>query len=226
MSQENINSAFDVVNPKNAALNIPKKLGQYTLDKKILETESSIVLSSTDPTTNKKVAIKCIPIEYFNLNPGQIQIMQSLNDSNIIKILDSFQYPQQNPRFFAIVMPRAVNDLLDYTMLINLELAEPIVCKIMRELLTAINTLHSNNIWHRNIKLDNILVMEETRLGPNVVITDFCKSIVVNTPTFNGPVVGTIQYAAPELLEVSSDKIHAGFKANAECLFFFNFQIK
>ena len=147
--------------------------------------------------------------------------MQSLNDPNIMKILDSFQYPQQNPRFLAIIMPRAVSDLIDYIALINLEVPEPIVCKIMRDLLAAVNTLHSNNIWHRNINLDNIAIMEETRQGPKVVLNDFCKSIVVNTPTFNGPAVGSLQYAAPELIEAISD-INVGFKANAVCLFFSN----
>ena len=220
MSQENINSTFEVQYQKNVEMMIPKKLGKYTLEKKIIETNGSIVFSSNDPATNKKVAIKCIPIAYFDLNPGQVQIMQTLNDPNIMNIVDSFQFPQQNPRFFAIVMPRAVNDLIEYITINDLNIPESVVCNIMRNSLAAVNTLHSNNIWHRNLKLDNILIMEETRQGPKVVISDFCHSIVVDTPTFNGPTLGTLQYAAPELLERDSDD-HVRFKENAECLFFF-----
>lgn len=214
MSVEDINSKFDISFPSNKEMKVPVVIGPYTVTKLIMETSNSVVLSSYDRRTSKKVAIKCIPIQYFVFNPSQVKISESVQDPRIIKILDSFLYPEQNPRFFAIVMERFTTDLLEYVIL-NEHLPEQIVCKIMRDILEAVVILHSNNIWHRNLKPDNILLKEEQN-GPSIAITDFFHSIVVPTPTFNGQVEGTLQYAAPELLEISDKNLF--LKKTAECL--------
>lgn len=214
MSEESNNNKDMIV--KNDEINIPIKIGPYTNVNLITETRRSIVIRSIDTNSRKKLAIKYIPYKYFQLNPSQIQIMQSVNDPRIIEVLDSFEYPNQNPEFVAIVMPMAVCDLFSFFSSGG-ALPEPMVCKIMRDLCQAVDILHSNNIWHRNLKPENILVMAENKQGPTIAITDFCSSIVVNTPTFNGPVTGTYQYAAPELLEVSNGRLR--LKNNADCLF-------
>lgn len=110
----------------------------------------------------------------------------------------------------------AIKDLLDYASL-NFPFEEQLLCQMMRDLLKALNTMHSYCIWHRNISIENILVMSEEINGPQLAISGFGTSIFAKTPTYVGPAVGSLMYAAPELLEVSDGKLH--FKDNVECLF-------
>lgn len=216
MSAENNNERLGINWKSNIEMNIPIHISHYTIDKLIIETVKSVVLAAHDNNSQKKVAIKCVPYSLFTLNPTQVQNIQSVNDTRIIKVIDSFPYPDTNPRFYAIVMPRAVGDLIEY-MQNNNNLQEQFVCSIMRNLLEAVHILHSKGIWHQNIKPENILVMCEEAKGPAIAIADFCHSIIVSTPTYNGTPVGTLFYAAPELLEISNGILR--FKRNVECLF-------
>ena len=148
--------------------------------------------------------------------------MQDIDHPNIIKYIESFIYPEKNPRFFAIVMPRAINDLTHY-ILGREPLEERLICKIMKQILNAVNYLHQNKIWHRDIKPDNILVMKETYDGLEVALADFGCADVIVTETYNGIIFGTLQYAAPEL--VKREKDHLSFKKIGECMYFFFFLI-
>lgn len=197
---------------KNVEMNIPETIKHYQSNSVIIETSNSIVIESFDPVSYKRRAIKCIPLEYYESNPIHSHILQYISDPCIIKV---FEILAVQDKFVAIVMPRADYSLVEF---INIQrnVSEPIVFQIMEGLLKAVRMLHLDGIWHRNLKPDNILVMNEKQ-SPAIAITGFCNSIFASTPTLNGPVAGTLQYAAPELLEVSNEKLH--FKETAECLF-------
>ena len=180
-----------------------------------METHNGIVVSSVDPQTQLKVAIKCIPQRIFQLNPNVVNIMNTVNDQRIIRVLNSFNYPAVNPRFFAIVMPRAILDLFDYKSTLGV-LTESIVRSIMKQSLEALQILHSNQIWHRDIRLEHILVTKEMPPPISIAISGFQLSRIIQTPTFTGAAVGALSYAAPELLEISDGKLK--FKNHATCM--------
>lgn len=222
MSEQYINEIFKLEFSTSKKMKIPVKLSQYTIGKLIIDYAKCVVVSSNHPTTKDKVAIKCIPIKYFEEDPQETEIMSQLTHPNIIRHIESFSYPLRNPRFFAIVMPRAVYDLLDYLNKFG-PFSEKRVWKIMKQALEAIDYMHSINIWHRDLKLDNILVMEEKIDGPYICVTDFGYADIFENEFYEGPGKGTLQYAAPELLQYTNNRLR--FKEKSICLHFKSIKI-
>ena len=70
--------------------------------------------------------------------------------------------------------------------------------------------IHSKNILHRDIKLDNILFDEKG----NIKICDFGVSKLVNIDEPMFEKCGTPAYIAPEILLSKSDGGYTGFKAD------------
>lgn len=216
-----IHEVYKVEFPSTIEMKIPIQLNQYKVDKIIIEYNyKCVVVSATSPDTSDKLAIKCIPIDLAGEDRKEVELMKLLSHPNIIKYIEDFYYPTKNPRFFAIVMPRAISDLLDY---LNTSgpFKEALICQIMRQSLNAINYLHANHIWHRDVKLDNILVLSEERRGVKVSIIDFGLSDIFDSETYQGKCTGTKQYAAPELLCIKQVKRRKmlDFKDIGECLY-------
>lgn len=80
----------------------------------------------------------------------------------------------------------------------NSPLREDIVRQTASQLLSALSYLHTNNITHRDVKPDNILVQS---YSPFIVkLTDFGLSKIVDTEqTFLKTFCGTLLYCAPEV---------------------------
>ncbi|OOQ87102.1 serine/threonine protein kinase [Penicillium brasilianum] len=78
-------------------------------------------------------------------------------------------------------------------------LEETTVALIIRQVLLALEYLHDQNIVHRDVKPDNIL-MTCHEVGGRVVLADFGCARLVNQPSQRmSSVVGTLDYCAPEL---------------------------
>ena len=219
MAERDVNQMFEILSPTNREMRVPENLKHYSINKLIWPSSKSLVLAANDNETHKKVAIKCIPIQIFHQNPKEFEIMSLFQDPLFVSGLDAFQYPETNPRFFAIVMPRATLDLLDYNNFHDY-LKEKIVFTIMRNLIEALRILHERHVWHRNLKLDDILIKSETSNGPSIAICDFGDAAIIDTPEFEGPGIGTGEYGAPELFE---NKFPLFRKAKARCMFYLQF---
>lgn len=215
---DDINDEFEITFVTNRRMKIPRILGIYTLEKKIIEVRNCVVLATTNPENGQKLAVKCIPFRTFQNNTKEIDVMQLVNHPHLISVENSFYFPEHNPRFFSIVMPRATSDLLDY---INYHhyLPEEIVYRIMKDSLEAVDALHESKIWHRDLKLDNIFVVKEERSGPFVAVADLGLADVFDQNTISTPGVGTVQYAAPELLQITGNQL--AFKPLAQCMYKF-----
>jgi serine/threonine protein kinase len=77
---------------------------------------------------------------------------------------------------------------------------ENVTKSIMSRVLGALSYLHAQGIWHRDIKLENLLVMEHTLSPDCVVLADFGFSGRFKAGVCDNSFPGTLFYAAPELI--------------------------
>ena len=119
-------------------------------------------------------------------------IMMSLDHPNIIKLYEV--YDQSN--CYVMVMElceggdlfKKVNQgLIDYQSTIS----------ITKQILSALNYIHSQKIVHRDIKLENILYESNTR---TIKLIDFGISTKIREEQFLVERIGTPAYIAPEVL--------------------------
>lgn len=89
-------------------------------------------------------------------------------------------------------------ELLDYILKLK-HLEESMVRQIMYQLLTGLNHLHSQNIIHRDIKLENILIKNLQDNYIEIRIIDLGFGIKQEQQKFD-EILGTPQYMAPEVI--------------------------
>ena len=73
---------------------------------------------------------------------------------------------------------------------------------VMYQIFSAINYCHNMNIIHRDLKPESILIVNKNKSNnyPNIKISDFGMSTVVEKNTVQNKIVGTIYYVAPEVI--------------------------
>ncbi|ODV88687.1 hypothetical protein CANCADRAFT_29437 [Tortispora caseinolytica NRRL Y-17796] len=112
---------------------------------------------------------------------------------NIINLLDFFE---DEENYYIEMEPHGVPgmDLFDYIEF-KTDMTEDESCKIFYQVASAIAHLHDNGIVHRDIKDENVILDS----NGSIKLIDFGSAVYVK----NGPFdvfVGTIDYAAPEVL--------------------------
>ena len=149
----------------NYKKNSKKQVASYYLMEQIGRGASATVFLSVDERKDELVAIKSIPIENLKKDNGLINLRRELTNlhklqhENIIKIKD-FQSTKRNNY---IVMEYCNGGNLSeykafYEKRTKTTLNEFFIQKIMRQITDGLQYMHSQNIVHRDIKLDNILI--------------------------------------------------------------------
>jgi len=155
----------------------------------------------TDLQTNTPVAVKVIQKNRLNDNDRtliqqEMQVMRTLSHPHIIKLHDT----AEDDDFIYIVMEYVEGgDLLTFlTRRSHNRVSEGTARRFFAQLLSALEYLHTNNIAHRDLKLENILVDEHCN---RVVVIDFglCGHMSKNRPMT--VYCGSPAYAAPELIQ-------------------------
>ncbi len=145
------------------------------------------------------VAIKCYnktkigSSSTFTRIIQEIELMRNLDHPNVIKIYEIFE----NSKFIFIVLEYVDNgDLLSYMKKYG-TFTEQHYIPIFFQILNALNYLHSLNILHRDIKLDNILLNKEGE----VKICDFGVSRRMRRDKIIFEHIGTPAYLSPEIVK-------------------------
>ncbi len=148
--------------------------------------------------TGKYVAIKTIDKEHLKDEFSkrkvlrEIYILKKIRHVNVIRLLEVFESPKQ----VLMVMEYAGGgDLLHYVRKKKC-LSETEARPIFRQIVYGLAHIHSRNVLHRDIKLDNILLDGEG----GIKICDFGVSKIIDKRKLINDQCGTPAYIAPEII--------------------------
>lgn len=172
--------------------------GHYKIEKKMIETNSSILMIAKDNRDNANIVLKFVKYkkshkeEYDN----EIKMMDMLDHPNILK----YEYSLlQKPYLIIATKYARFNNLLEFLQkYYKTGMPEDKVRKIMRQILESIKFLHAQDICHRDIKPQNFLVYERY---PEIKIklSDFGLAKHFNSDEKCTEYAGTPLYSAPEI---------------------------
>ncbi|KAF9354613.1 Protein kinase [Mortierella sp. AD094] len=169
----------------------------YSKIKKVGQGASGSVYVAKHLTTNTKVAIKQMDLSLQprkELVVNEILVMKESTNPNIVNYLDSFLVKGQELWVVMEYMEGgALTDVID-----NNKLSESQIACICLETCKGLQHLHSQNIIHRDIKSDNVLM---DSYG-HVKITDFgfCAKLT-DQKNKRATMVGTPYWMAPEVVK-------------------------
>ena len=183
---------------KQAGFDFKTKLEFYEVDKLIGKGECGKVYSATHKLTGKKVAIKSIEkttiknSETMQRIFNELDILSALKHENVIKLYEIFENPKY---FFFITEYCEKGDLLKLLRQRD-SFKEEQIFIILKDLLKAVDHVHSNGVFHRDIKLDNVLITNEFKIK----LCDFGMSKKVKPGELLNEKCGTTAYMAPEVI--------------------------
>ena len=176
-------------------------VADYSLGKNIGHGAYAVVKESQHRETNQKVAIKIY--DRFKLMDVQrkksalreIKIMHRLQHPNIVRLYESMD----TAKYVYLVMEYAEGESLHAYLKKqpHRRLPEDECRRIIKQILLTLAYLHSRNVTHRDIKLENIVINNNQRGVLKLIDFGFCCCTAPNTKL--KIFCGTPSYMAPEI---------------------------
>ncbi|XP_077091066.1 calcium/calmodulin-dependent protein kinase type 1D [Siphateles boraxobius] len=159
---------------------------------------SEVVLAE-ERSTGKMFAVKCIPKKALkgkeNSIENEIAVLRKIKHENIVALEDICE---SSNHLYLIMQLVSGGELFDrivekgfYT--------EKDASTLIRQVLDAVNYLHSMGIVHRDLKPENLLYFNPQD-GSKIMISDFGLSKMEGTGDVMSTACGTPGYVAPEVL--------------------------
>jgi serine/threonine protein kinase len=169
-------------------------VSHYLIQGMIWSKDSSIY-QALDIPTGEAVVIKAPDLNATQVN-REFDILPQMKHPHIIQIQDRLILDSQK----LIVLPYAAGgDLFDRIQSSG-PLNENDAKEIFWRIISAVAWLHRQNLWHGDIKLENILVLSPYFDPKQVVLCDFGFSRNFQTEDCSEEFLGTVFYAPPEIV--------------------------
>lgn len=204
--------SFSVFHNNNASAS---KLDKYRFTREIGRGTFAQVREAMDDTNRRSVAIKIMNKKQCGkaMCENEVRVLGELGKKvkhqRFTPVLDLFE--DENNLYIVLELLRG-GELFDLV-LERGSLEEAEVAQICRKLLYALRTLHENGILHRDIKLENIMLIgagDGTSHQQDFKLIDFGLALESQPKAAEEedraglaekPFVGTLGYCAPELLD-------------------------
>ena len=180
-------------------LSLSTSLEFYKLGKPLGKGAFGKVYLGVHKLTGLKVAIKTIEKTFMQDERTrkkvfqEVYIMNKVHDKNVIRLLELFE----SPKHLMIVLEYAGGGDLLQLLRTRGKLHESEARPIFNQIIDAVQACHKEDIIHRDIKLDNILLNEEMTL---IKLCDFGVSRVAKRGSKLTEQCGTPAYLAPEII--------------------------
>ncbi len=183
----------------------PERLGRYVIEREIGRGAMAVVYQGRDPTINRVVAVKALPLarefDDEQLEEARQRFFREaetagrLNHPGIVTVYDA----GEDHELAYIAMEYLNGDpLSDFTSSATLLPASQVV-ELLARVADALAHAHRQNVVHRDIKPANIMF---DRADDGLKITDFGIARLTNSGTTkSGIVLGTPSFMSPEQLE-------------------------
>jgi tRNA A-37 threonylcarbamoyl transferase component Bud32 len=177
------------------------KLDDYLITKELGKGSYAVVKLATHKITKNKYAIKIyskqslIDPQKRNTVKNEINILKQIDNENIMKLYEVIDTPSN--LYLVLEYINGIN-LLE---IIKNEkfhfIKEQRAKKIFLQVVKGISYCHKKNIFHRDIKLENILVLKDD----TIKIIDFGFGIKCNKDMYQKLFCGTPSYMPPEIVK-------------------------
>jgi serine/threonine protein kinase len=175
-------------------------LDDYIIGKQIGQGAYAVVRIGLHKPTNRKVALK-IYKKYKLMDQNrrksvkrEIKLMEKMKNANIIRLYETID----TPKYVILVMDYVGGGSLHGYLKskVNRRLDEAEAKRVFKQVVDGIKYCHSRCITHRDIKLENILLDENT----NIKIIDFGFSTCIPNEKKIKIFCGTPSYMGPEIV--------------------------
>ncbi|KAG0245525.1 kinase-like domain-containing protein [Mortierella sp. GBAus27b] len=164
-------------------------LGNFAKVNKAREKKSGVIYAVKIIERRKDVSPK-----FSQSLEREIGTLMSIDHPNLIRVHKVFV--EQSHYYLVTELARG-GELFDYIRDLS-KLTEPQARHVFRQLLNGVKYLHDHGIVHRDLKLENILIMDRAAL--TIKISDFGLSNIIGEYSYLKTVCGTPSYVAPEVL--------------------------
>ncbi|OMJ68256.1 hypothetical protein SteCoe_34338 [Stentor coeruleus] len=173
----------------------------YTIEEKLGEGSFGFVRAATSILTGHKRAIKTINKNSIIDNPknkskffAEVDILIKTDHPNIVKLYEFYE----DDKYFHLVTEFVTGGELLDLIVKNKTLTESLAAYFFKQLISGVYYCHLNNIVHRDLKLQNMLLDRDSS-DAILKIIDFGTSQIMMPKGYLSEAYGTLMYMAPEV---------------------------
>ncbi len=203
---------FDRITQQTTTVSLPEydlapgmKLGEYQLAQKLGQGGMGVVYEAVHPLIGKRAAIKILKKELCD-DPGSLErfvdearVVNQIGHPNIVDVFAFGEMPDGRSYF---VMELLKGETLR-SRIAKGRLSLDEVRNIIKPLARALQAAHDKGVIHRDLKPDNVFLVDVPDGEPTAKLLDFGIAKLAKNDhrvekTATGAIVGTPQYIAPE----------------------------
>jgi len=164
----------------------------------------SVVKLAIHKTTGEKVAVKIIDKKAASTQQDEqrlkteVEILKKVKHTNIVCLKDMYESNEK----LCLVMELVTGGELFDKIVEKGQYTEKDASVVVKNIVSAVEYLHSINIAHRDLKPENLL-LKAGKNDTDVMLSDFGLSKIIGVESMMETACGTPYYVAPEVLSAT-----------------------